>query len=63
MVLKPAGITYPEAEALVWLLPGWFESRLVGKSEDVGEGERERLGAGMVEEAERDRLVLAKIGV
>jgi len=52
VVSKPAGITYLVAEALVWLLSGWFESRLVGKLEVVGKGERERLGAGMVGDIE-----------
>ena len=47
-----ASITCPEAEASVWLLSGWFESRLVRKSEVLmGEGEHEQLGAGIVGEA------------
>ena len=40
----------------------WFDSKLVGKSEVVGEGERERLGAGMVGEVERERLEATKLG-
>ena len=52
MVLKPAGIIYLEAEASVWLLFGWFEFRLVGKLEVLGEREREWLGAGMVGDVE-----------
>jgi len=45
-----------------WLLSSWLDSKLVGKSEVVGDGERERVGAGIVGEAERERVVAQKAG-
>jgi len=49
--LKPPGITSPWTDRSA-LPSGRLESRLVGKSDVVGDGERERLGAGIVGEAE-----------
>jgi hypothetical protein len=59
-VSKPAGTTNLDSGGF-WLSSSWLDSRLVGKSEVVGDGERDQLGAGMVGEAEQEQLRAAKV--
>lgn len=53
VVSKPAGTTNLCSGGFRVLFD-WLESKLVGKSEEVGDGEREGQGAGMVGELERE---------
>jgi hypothetical protein len=61
-VSNPGGTTNPCSRFR--LLSCWLESKLVGKSEveGDGDGERERFGAGMVGDVDRERLWGPKIG-